>query len=512
MLFLRLKEMGNNMYVVKEKAFMDIDHKINRKIIAIIKCIVFLCLIQILLVRYTRIMMNKQEIQYSTTLNLYEDNSIEVLFLGSSQMIYAAQPMILWEQYGITSYNMATSATTIPGNYWSARIAFETQSPKVVMLDCTFAYMETKTFDALPRIHAAIDGLWPSPASYEAINDLVEDPSKRFEFYWTPYVYHTRWKELTEEDFAEVSDHGTGGANLLGYMDNFEGIVSQYPKDLTQDVPPIVLEYIKKLSLLCRENDSELVLTILPVPLFVGYQPTYNALEKWAEEQGIPFVNGYDDPELWQLDYGTDFMDVAHMNVHGVRKSSAYIGEYLTEHYDLGMSEDEQTYAFWNERMQEYEQFRDSVWEYPLLSYGSAITFSADGNQDQFFGGLRGTAKAVDPGGQYTWTTGSRSDFYFTIDEPADALLRVNLQAVQPIVGKTTRVVDVYVNERYVTTIEVEAALNPTAFSVDITEDLWVNTGEQKLTFKYPDRVDAEFGAILLDYTLGLEEIYLERK
>lgn len=491
---------------------MSISDKTNRKLITAIKCLIFLCLASMLLARYTKIMMNKRELFCSATLKEYADNSIEVLFLGGSQMVYAAQPMILWEQYGITSYNMATSATTIPGNYWSARIAFETQKPKVVMLDCTLSQMETKTFGELPRIHAAIDALWPSMAAYQAINDLVEDPDKRFEFYWTPYIYHTRWKELSETDFVKISDYGSGGAWLVERIENLDGMVSQYSKENMQDVPPISLEYIEKLMLLCDKNDSELVLTVLPIPMGTDYQPIYNTLEKWAEEKGIPFINGYDDPEFWQLDYGTDFADVAHMNIHGVKKSSAYIGDYLMEHYNLGLHDDEQTCTFWNERLEEYTHFKDSVWTYPLLAYGNAITFGIDGNQGQFYGGIGSSDRLIDPSGIYTWTTGLRSDFYFYIDEPADASLLVNLQAVQSTIGKTTRSVDIYINDTYISSMEVEAAMSPSAFSVDINKDLWVTSGEQKLTFKYSDIDDATFGAMLPKYTLGLKEIYLERK
>lgn len=491
---------------------MKTDFKINRKLITIIKCLCFICLLLLLLSRYTKIMMNKQEMFCSSTLKQYDKNSIEVLFLGSSQMIYAAQPIILWEQYGITSYNMATSATTIPGNYWSAKIAFETQTPKIVMLDCTFAYMETKTFNELPRIHSAIDGFWPSPATYEAINDLVDEPSERFEFYWSPYIYHTRWKELCEEDFVEISDHGAGGAYLRNNITNLDGIMRQYPKEEMWDVPQINLNYIEKLMKLCEKNNSKLLLTVLPIPICVDYQPVYNTLQSWAEERGIPFLNGYDDSAFWGLDYGTDFVDEAHMNIHGVQKSSAYIGNYLMEHLDIDSSSyDEQTYSFWDERMQEYNAFRDAIWTYPTLSYDTAITFGTGGNQDQFYGGVGNIPRLIDPSGIFTWTTGPRSDFYFTIDESVDALLWFDLAAVQPIIGKNTRTVEVYVNEQYVSTLEIEAAMEPTAFSVEIDADLWTNQKEQKLTLKYPEYESAAFGAIPLNYTLGLKEITLER-
>ena len=176
----------------------------------------------------------------------------------------------------------------------------------------------------------------------------------------------------------------------------------------------------------------------------VEYQPVYNSLEQWAKERRSAFVNGYDDPKFWQLVYGTDFQDFAHMNIHGVRKSSAYLGDYLVSHYDLGQYKDEQTCAFWDERMEEYQQYEDDVWTYPLLSYNSAITFDTDGNQDMFYGGNGGSDRELDPTSTFTWTTGLRTDFYFYIEELIDAQLNVKLEAVQPIVDKPARAVYIY--------------------------------------------------------------------
>lgn len=361
---------------------------------------------------------------------------------------------------------------------------------------------------------AAIDGLWPSRAAYHAVSDLVEDPARRFEFYWMPYIYHTRWKELSERDFEEISDYGAGGAWLINRIENFDGSVSRWcDKDVLQDVPEINLEYIEKLMLLCAENDSELVLLTLPIPMGAKYQPLYNALEKWAGEKGIPFINGYDEPNFWQLDYGTDFADQAHMNIHGIKKSSKYIGDYLAQHYDFDEPSNMQICSLFDANLKEYAVYKDSIWSYPMLSYGDAITFATDGNYNQFYGGTMSPEQySVPPSGSYTWTTGPRSDFYFYIEEPADALLRINLQAVQPIAGKGTRTVDIYVNERFVSSIEFTAEMGSSAFSVDIDKDLWTGPEEQKITFKYPEITSEMLDAMSQNYTLGLQEIYLERK
>ena len=39
-----------------------------------------------------------------------EENSVEVLFIGSSTMFCTADPLVLYEEYGIASYDFGSSA------------------------------------------------------------------------------------------------------------------------------------------------------------------------------------------------------------------------------------------------------------------------------------------------------------------------------------------------------------------------------------------------------------------
>ena len=42
----------------------------------------------------------------------------DVLFFGSSHILYGAYPMELWEDYGIVSYNLGGHGVHIPTTYW----------------------------------------------------------------------------------------------------------------------------------------------------------------------------------------------------------------------------------------------------------------------------------------------------------------------------------------------------------------------------------------------------------
>lgn len=74
-------------------------------------------LVLAMLANIQQFMMRK--ISYWGYADFYSDKGdYDVLFLGSSTMNMGISPMELWNDYGITSYNMADDAQRLPVDYW----------------------------------------------------------------------------------------------------------------------------------------------------------------------------------------------------------------------------------------------------------------------------------------------------------------------------------------------------------------------------------------------------------
>ena len=67
--------------------------------------------------------------------NALEEDSADVLILGTSHPEFGISSMKLYENTGIVSYNLSSSQQPIEVSYYVLKRAFETQSPKVVLLD-----------------------------------------------------------------------------------------------------------------------------------------------------------------------------------------------------------------------------------------------------------------------------------------------------------------------------------------------------------------------------------------
>lgn len=309
------------------------------------------------------VMRNKFECQYILNFKNEKEDCIDVIFLGSSSVVVGVQPLQLWNDTGIASYNCATSGTNIPMMYYTAKMAIERQHPKVIV-----AYLGTiNDSDKLTtpaRFHAIWDNFIIEKVKYEAISDIVPEEN-RFEMYFPLYSYHSRWDSLTQTDFEAI-----------GSVDEFKGaklnvdIVTPFtvtaPIECPTELRPIndtAYEYLAKLVDLCDESGVDLALLMLPEPRYVEdkeFLQALNSIEMFADERGVFFENGYKDVDLWNIDYSTDFCDTIHANFRGAQKITDHIEEILLNNFDLedkrGLSE----YASWNDEYLRYIEFIDS--------------------------------------------------------------------------------------------------------------------------------------------------------
>lgn len=457
----------------------------------LIKLFLFVGIFLFLFWKYNYIMMDKTENAYAATLNYEEEDSIDVIFLGSSQMIYGIQPMQLWDKYGMTSYNLATSATNIPTSYWAAEIAIEKQHPQFIVLDVAFVHSDDKVLsNNLPRLHALLDNFPTSAKKYEAINDLVETED-RLQFYIPAYIYHTRWNDgLQEKDFKDLEDYEAKGAFLRDETWNYENMVIRIPDEIKTEICPTAEEYLKKLVDLCNENDITLVLMAIPTIFSSDIQSMFNYVKDFAAENDIVFIDGYDDPEFWQLDYATDFMDIAHVNLRGSEKVTNYIGEYLVTNFDIPSHKGEAEYEEWNEEYKEYSEFRESVHQYPVYSYGDVLTFGTEGSGPAYF--VSGLENIPD-GNAYSWSSGRRSDAFFYLDASGDMKLKCNVSFVQPAFSTNVRNVEVYFNDSLIGEEALESSMQNIEMEFQIPSDLIVQDTFQHLYFKYSGVDDIQY-------------------
>ena len=206
-------------------------------------------------------------------------------------------------------------------------------------------------------MHQAIDNFTLSKNKAEAILDLVEEDQE--EFFLNYLLYHNRWKELKRYDYRIHKEKNEKFQILTGgeaYPDPF------VPVKEKADIPEVPLDYLKRLVELCKETDTQLLLTVIPFRADVDnnntsailQQQMYNTVEELAAEWGVDFINGLHHLDEMNFDFTTDMFEDSHVNVSGSNKISKYYGNYIKEHYDIPDHTEDAAYADWYEVFDEY--------------------------------------------------------------------------------------------------------------------------------------------------------------
>lgn len=135
-----------------------------------------------------------------------EENSVDVFFLGSSNAAAGFIPQELYNNYGITSYNLGCEQQNMLISYYWLEEALKTQSPEVVILDCLmlFPFGEAGALNSGEECtRKALDYMKFGKAKSEAVDAIcqLDESLSKESFYLTNIRYHSRWKQLTEKDF-----------------------------------------------------------------------------------------------------------------------------------------------------------------------------------------------------------------------------------------------------------------------------------------------------------------------
>ena len=167
-------------------------------------------------------------------------------------------------------------------------------------------------------------------------------------------LYHSRWNEVTKDDFKPDLNkyYGVSTGNYgLSYPD--KEIITN-PLDKTE-IAEETADYLERIKAVCEEAGIQLVLIQIPYSYRPDLQRAANGICQYEEEQGILCVNYMN--KVTEIDYDIDFFDAGHLNPTGMRIMTEELGELLS---DLGMEDHrgEAQSEQWEQAYEEYIQFR----------------------------------------------------------------------------------------------------------------------------------------------------------
>lgn len=340
----------------------------------IIKTVLWFCGMIVLLTGTTRVLLPKwlrgdmKTPPYTEIIEGFynePEKSLDVVFIGSSHIYCDVNPLYLWNNYGITSYDFSMAGQTMDNSFYYMQETFKTQCPKIVFLEVWRYEAEYDMSENGNR--QAYDYMPNSVEKWQALGNLFQNqPNERREHgitYLFPIMrYHSRFSQLTKKDFTYmVSDKHN---EMHGFYPK-RWIYNEFDSFFTKSGKEIVpsehfIKYVSKMKRLCEKKGAELILMASPVPAWTVED--YQAVSSVAEDLGLRYLDLNHDANVVEIDIATDFADAGHTNVYGADKVTKYIGDFLKNNFDFldhrgGIA----VYQIWDEDYQYYMDYIKSL-------------------------------------------------------------------------------------------------------------------------------------------------------
>ncbi|MEG2457319.1 MAG: hypothetical protein RSB41_00255 [Bacilli bacterium] len=290
-------------------------------------------------------------------------NSMDVMFMGNSQIYSGVNPMELWNDYGVSSYVYASPGQRSSTTYYMLKEALEYQHPKVIVMNVENLFY--KTTGAKTAARKVFDNMRWDKVKVEAIMDksYQNTPGDVISYMFPLLWYHFRYKELKLEDFnlslAKIH-HPYKGYSLHSEINpKVKDLDYMEVTDDKAEFNPKGQEYLEKIIDICNKENIKIVLVQVPAGDFWNY-PMHKTMSEYAKQKNLTFIDMNLMLDELKFDWNTDTYDKGtHLNIYGSDKVTSFLGEYLTKNYALVNHKFDKNYSDWNTQYKDYLKGRE---------------------------------------------------------------------------------------------------------------------------------------------------------
>jgi len=309
----------------------------------------------------------------------YEDNkNHDVVFIGDCEVFSNISPVTLWEKYGITSYIRGSAQQLLWHSYYLLEDTLAYEKPEVVVFNVLAMKYNEPQKEAYNRL--TLDGMKLSKTKIDAVNSsMMEDEA--FLTYLFPILrYHSRWSELTGEDFKYLfhKDKISHNGFLMRADVKSVTVVPKGKKLADYSFGDNSYDYLDRITKLCKDNDIELILIKSPSVYPYWYEEWDQQMVQYAKENDLSYINFLNLVDEIGIDYSQDTYDGGlHLNLVGAEKFTDYFGKILSDTYDLpDHSKDVELKNIWDEKVEFYHAMEEDQLE-ELQKYGYLKSYGA---------------------------------------------------------------------------------------------------------------------------------------
>lgn len=334
---------------------------ITPKLKILTKVIIFLLIFVIGISYITDLFLKHDSMGYQNIKSFYQEheNTLDAVYIGSSNCFVFWNSLAAWEEYGITVFPYACNANLFYSTEYIIKEARKTQPDALYIVNINSL---SEGSVSVPQIRNLIDCMPFSMNKLELIKHLsdIGDYSlkDRMEFYLPILRYHSRWSELAGDTSAPALNGYKGASTYPPYLARTTDISEKYIlTDKEAELSKDLISSTESLLAYCeKEKVKVLFVTVPQVKPKEKQLAQYNALNSFLEERGYDVLDLSKRLDEMDISLSTDFYNEAHTNIHGSLKFTYYLSEYLTDNYDFDDKREFPAYAAWNTAYERYSK------------------------------------------------------------------------------------------------------------------------------------------------------------
>lgn len=288
------------------------------------------------------------------------ENTLDVVFLGASEVFTGFSSTYAYDLYGFTSYPYCQDASSAALYISQLKEVLKHQNPEWIVMEINGAlYEDPEMLTDSGGMRRYLNNIPFSWNKVQTITQLV--PQEDWYFYFFPLAKnHSNWKNAGNQG-QNIRDYYAirrSGSLLKGNVLTVTDYKAPASRAVAGDLSTAPLEPQAEVCLrgfleYCRDEGIDNILFVR-FPHIIANDALYTRFQRGnrageiIQEYGYPFVNLERDNEEIGLDYSSDFYNEDHLDLSGQKKLTEYLGKLLKEEYGVeGRSLTEKQWDQW---------------------------------------------------------------------------------------------------------------------------------------------------------------------
>lgn len=265
-----------------------------------------------------------------------EENSVDVIIYGSSHPWRGVNSLMLQEDYGIRNYNYSCMWQNINTTRLFVNDSLITQNPKLAIIDTYNVNHLLKDTELVGEVYYT-KKIPDSDVKKVYLKQCFGDNQDKWIGYYIPIAaFHGGWSDINRNSFSNANLNPQQFISSRGFIsfDEAQPVNIMNPDEYWQE--PLSDEAIAELDAIVADLQSKgTQILFITIPYYSGEYMYGDAMAKYADEHGIPYINMMYYIDEIGLDGATDFSEADHVNRSGADKITRFLGDYIKENYEF---------------------------------------------------------------------------------------------------------------------------------------------------------------------------------